>query len=412
MQSILMVTMLCVGLASCSKDGGGDDATVETTLTVSAQSFNLSGSGDDSKSLTIKSNVQWTISSVESWLHCSQYSGTGEVTISVFADANMGTKQRTGFLTITAGEKSKTVQVIQAADGSPTPEQTCGTKPTEVLRFSDSFVTNYVCDDDVKFFYAGIYPKTTLDAVTEAELKKDLRESGTRRSAVQAKYPVYTLDLDPFTAYTLVTLSYDKNDKERDLVKYNITTKGKTSQPEVEFSDLDLTGDGNYLYWKITAQKGSNGYCSKFYTWIASGTNMTSMVFPPQAICWYLAKEIKSNPSAHKTDIHASLDDYVRYVTGTGASSFASDVTEYLDGPKTQETATTTFRGMPNPEGVYLVFWGMDDTGELSGKVTGGYIDLTESNDAPQRMSASSPYLLWQRKTYEADKYSLIPLLK
>lgn len=403
----MMVAMLNVNLTSCSSDGGGDD--VETTLHVSSLSFNLSSSGDDIVTLTITSNASWTLSSADSWIHCSQYSGKGDATIEIYADANTGTQQRTASLTITAGDQSRTVRVIQEANGSPGPGQTCRTKPVDILRFSDSFVSNYQCDPDVKFFYSGVYLKTSLATVTESELKKDLQDNGVRRSSEQAKYPVYTTGLSQNTAYTLVTLSYDKNDKVCDMVKYDITTKPNAAQPEVDLYDVDGETDGNYLYWYITAKKGSNGYCSKFYTWFASGTSMSSMIFPPQTICWYLAKEIKSNPSAHKTNIHASLDEYVHYISGY---SITSDVSEYLDGPKMQESAVTSVRGMPNPEGVYLILWGMDESGELSGKVTGAYVDLTEDNDAPMRLSSMEKMFPWQKKSYEADKFSLIPLIK
>lgn len=404
--SILVMFILGVNLVSCSSDGG-DDA--ETTLNVSSLSFNLSSSGDDTKSLTITSNSQWTISSADSWIHCSQYSGKGDATIEIYADANTSTQQRTASLNITAGDKSRTVRVIQAASGSPGPGQTCRTIPTEVLRFSDSFVSNYQCDADVKFFLAGVYLKTSLATLTESEIKKDLQDNGVRRSVEQAQYPVYTTGLLSNTAYTLVTLSFDKNDKLCDMVKYDITTKSNYGQPEVDLDDLSLSSDGNYINWQIKAKKGSNGVCSKFYTWFASGTSMSSQLFPPQTICWYLAKEIKANPSAHKTNIHASLDEYIKYVTGY---SITSDVMEYLDGPKMQESAVTSVRGLLNPEGAYLIMWGMDATDELSGIVSStSYVDFTEE-DARKRLTSIGNLYIWGKKSYKSDKYSLVPFIK
>ena len=73
------------------------------------------------KSLEFTATEAWTASTEATWVHLDKTSGAaGEITISVTADQNTATENRSGVITLTAGTYSKSVDVKQAAYVAPT----------------------------------------------------------------------------------------------------------------------------------------------------------------------------------------------------------------------------------------------------------------------------------------------------
>ena len=110
--------------------GGGDsgpvkhDTEVNVGVTFSTNATTMSipqaGISDNSKTITVTSNVTWTVKSSASWLTVSPGSGKGNGTITVKASANTGegATARTATITITGAGETKTVTVTQAAPPS------------------------------------------------------------------------------------------------------------------------------------------------------------------------------------------------------------------------------------------------------------------------------------------------------
>ena len=84
---------------------------------IAPETLSFASSGE-SKSVSITSNISWTASSSVSWLTLSKTSGTGDASVSVSAQANTSTDNRSGIVTFTAGGKTYTVSVTQ--EGVPT----------------------------------------------------------------------------------------------------------------------------------------------------------------------------------------------------------------------------------------------------------------------------------------------------
>jgi endoglucanase len=101
-----------VFLSSCSKSN--DDAIIPE-LIVSTQNITLSNQGE-TKAFHIKSNISWTLSSSESWLTFSANQGqSGTTAIEVTASTNTNIVDRSAEITITVGDVSKKITVLQSA---------------------------------------------------------------------------------------------------------------------------------------------------------------------------------------------------------------------------------------------------------------------------------------------------------
>ncbi|MGE0076239.1 MAG: PKD domain-containing protein [Bacteroidales bacterium] len=86
------------------------------SLTVSTAELTIGAAANSTVDFTIASNVTWTISSAESWLSISSTSGTGDATITLSAEANPNTAERTAAVTVAGdGVESKTILVTQSA---------------------------------------------------------------------------------------------------------------------------------------------------------------------------------------------------------------------------------------------------------------------------------------------------------
>ncbi|MGE0076220.1 MAG: MBG domain-containing protein [Bacteroidales bacterium] len=86
------------------------------SLTVSTAELTIGAAANSTVDFTITSNVSWTISSAEGWLSISSTSGTGDATITLSAEANPNTAERTAAVTVAGdGVESKTILVTQSA---------------------------------------------------------------------------------------------------------------------------------------------------------------------------------------------------------------------------------------------------------------------------------------------------------
>jgi hypothetical protein len=92
-----------------------DSKPAAQALSVSSTSINLSGSDNSTSTFDITSNINWDVTSNQSWLTVNYEWGSNNATIVLTATANTSGKQRTAILTISGlGVQARTVTVIQA----------------------------------------------------------------------------------------------------------------------------------------------------------------------------------------------------------------------------------------------------------------------------------------------------------
>lgn len=110
-QLLLLGLYLLTTVYACSTD----DDTPAPELEVSTESITLPADGAE-KGMHIKTNVNWTITSSESWCTVSPSSGTGTGTIKLMIAATPNTTDdnRSALLTVTAGNLTKQINVMQS----------------------------------------------------------------------------------------------------------------------------------------------------------------------------------------------------------------------------------------------------------------------------------------------------------
>ncbi|MBI9059821.1 MAG: cellulase family glycosylhydrolase [Labilibaculum sp.] len=108
-----MLLSILIGLmvfGGCSKN----ETSVDPELVVSVDKLDISKAGE-TKTIHVKSNVDWTIESSESWCNVTPTSGgaaTNPVQITI--EANTSTDERSAILTVKADDLIKEIPVVQA----------------------------------------------------------------------------------------------------------------------------------------------------------------------------------------------------------------------------------------------------------------------------------------------------------
>ncbi len=89
---------------------------VTPTLTVSSSTLTVGAAADSSASFNISSNLNWVVSSSESWLAVNPASGTGNGSVTVTAEKNPGLMARSATISVSAtGISPQTLTITQSA---------------------------------------------------------------------------------------------------------------------------------------------------------------------------------------------------------------------------------------------------------------------------------------------------------
>lgn len=372
------------------------ECTQEIKVTVAASEIKLSLSGLDAPFDAAKGSVEtaqelkitcgsaWTISGKPDWLDISALSGTGTSIVKVWPNrANNSSDDLKATLTVHSGNESASKTVVQRAGR----EKACYAKPSNIMNFTYDLVMNFNCGSNTKFFYIRAFKTSALSRYTDEELVKsvlDEEAAWDRTTYEEADLAIcFGEDLEPNTSYTIVTVSYSKEDKLGDVIKYEVKTKPVENQPMVDILDVSTgTKNGKEVYG-ITVKKGQNGFCEKYYVWGAAGKTLSSCYIYGTIKAWYLYQEIKANPISHATNINKYLDKMILETT-VGR--------EYLHGPLSQEESISSDLLFSNDDYyIDIVAWGIDADGEHSGLI---YNDrYTMTSGASKKVAKSTRYV-------------------
>ncbi|HYG20216.1 MAG TPA: BACON domain-containing carbohydrate-binding protein, partial [Ohtaekwangia sp.] len=80
-----------------------------------------------SNTIGVTSNVNWTVSDNQTWITTSPGSGSNNGTVTVSVEANTGTSQRTGTVTISGAGITRNVSITQGGTTPPSGQATIGT---------------------------------------------------------------------------------------------------------------------------------------------------------------------------------------------------------------------------------------------------------------------------------------------
>lgn len=106
----------CGGICSpCQSAGAG-------YLNLSTQSLSF-GSSSGSSTVSVESDLSWSVNSSPSWISVSSSSGSQNGSISVGVSSNSGSGSRNGSVTFSGGGLTRSISISQSGQGSPPPTQ-------------------------------------------------------------------------------------------------------------------------------------------------------------------------------------------------------------------------------------------------------------------------------------------------
>lgn len=110
----LLLTSVCLMGCGGGDSGGGGEIVNTLNLTIDKTSINVQSSGITT-SLSVTSNVTWSVSVPASWVTVSPASGVNNGVVEVRVDANTTADSRSTTITISGGGISKSISVSQDA---------------------------------------------------------------------------------------------------------------------------------------------------------------------------------------------------------------------------------------------------------------------------------------------------------
>ena len=294
--AIMMAAMLSVGFTACGGDDGGDTPTPPTPIlkvngvpSASLEfegSFNGKSGIDFKQTVTITSNVSWTVSGVPNWLSVSPINGSGDLQISIYPlNENSSLDERNATITISGDGASATISITQH---SPYDKE-LSVSPKQIVILSDGFAFDFTYGSKVKYYYVTRYLAKALERKTDDEIIAEMSSNSSDRDTPSDSYVTSWQNQSPLTDYVICTVGYDQNGKHGALTKTPITTKKGTNQALADI--IDVQYNDTYWYWTTT----TNGFVSKYYMWFISNTNLFNST--DAAIAWFFDQAMKENPS-------------------------------------------------------------------------------------------------------------------
>lgn len=339
-------------------------------LTLSGTNYSLASESGSEQSLTITTTKQWAVSGIPSWLSVSPSSGTGNATLILRTlDENYSSKERSGSFSIKAGGNSEsvTVNVTQRAALS-----TAKTTPTNVLPMCFGVSMDFTHTSNVAYFDFQILDEYEIGKYSDRELVAFLKTSDeTQRKTPDEGWIVSKDNMATYEStgkdYTIVTVSYDKDNKQGEVVKTKFKTKPHINYADVWAYNLWFGHDNDDRYYAIWSMKGNN-YVKSYYTYVVISRNIFMTITKHEyLVAWLIYRELQANNKSHDSQINSSRGYSTSY--------------EHIEGPQLQlgEDVGQAPFDIYNDRYIEIVSWAMDSNNELSGVISDQTIDFADS---------------------------------
>lgn len=276
----------------------------ELSVNLSANPTNIifGSEKSDRKTMQVSCNTDWNISGLPDWLDADQLAGKGDRSVSFTTKSENSTAAtRTAELTISAGNKTITVNLTQSAGLSE-----CYIKPENIVTLYNGVAFLSSKYGNVKNYRAGYIKANDYNKFS----KKELLELTRTFDAITEFEKVESIhNLSKNTNYYLLTLAYDKNDQEGELITTEFSTKSNSdSDALVDIGSEFLYDSNNNIIWETYP----DGATDKYYTLFLSGLSLDEMVdllylkdedlyYDVVKLAWYLNNEIERGSQNYKT---------------------------------------------------------------------------------------------------------------
>ncbi len=361
----VLIATMSLGFVACNDEeeeqpvaeNTGGEPQPGTTLGIDLSVVSLSGNANSQQSLTITSNKPWTLSGVPDWLNASATAGNGTATITLMAiSENSSATERSTTITITAGDKSVTVQVKQRGLLA-----VVSVVPMNIVALWNGVCFEPEATGDIHSFYAIAISEDEMKFLTDKEIVRRLLAS--KKMEFAEDYWLLTRGIDFLnyggTPHYICTVAFDKNEKQGELVKTKI------EMPQYYDSDSDawvyvepLSYDGVNLQWGFTKQ----AYCHKYHA--IMGGDMTED---------YMINELSSA---------FEINYYLKYGKKhwLAVNMGLTIQTNYLN----DHVFDVKHEGLLGPCSAAFA-WGVFENGKMSSDIEGGWIDTSNTGSASSR---------------------------
>ena len=372
---IILILSMIFAFTSCGSDepeggsSGGNKSDIEFSLSPSEVSLTCEKNATATFDIKFtKGDGEWRITEFPSFLTASKSNGTGSATVTVTAkEENYTLTPREGVIkveVIGAKVRIQSIRVVQLG------LEGCFSRPISILLMSDGLAFDWEYGNDTKYFYWEVFAQSDYDKMSESEVTSKVTANADKRIATGKDMVACASGLSPDIHYVVVTVSFDKNNKQGETKVTQMQTTS-SNQPEAAINNVSYyrdDGTNNYFYgWNATM----NASCKRYFTYAAASPEMFHVYRLLEdgrtpLVAWYLRNEIKKDGSTHSTSLNLGIED-MPFTNGR----------DQLFAAQTKD-GMSFFTAYPETDKYLVVITWAEENGEFSGIINAKYFDLTE----------------------------------
>lgn len=404
-----MLTILAVSTLFCACPGNSDPT--PPSLSLNPADLTFEGEKGHSLSFEIKTDANWEITHIPTWLSASSSRGTGNTTITLTTTKDNESSELSDVVEVMATNEAGNVnQKIIVKQRSPI-ETECyaSVNETTLLRMSYGMACVVDFGNNTSYFYYNIYPAEEIGNMTNKQIAQEATKSGSKwkRQVIPSSGGIEIIDssCQPNRNYVFVTVSYAQNGNRGEICKTAFATKSEEEQPfasvtpqQKVVSEVLNGNSGTYYKWDV---KKENGVCEGYITYVCAGSSdfptMKNRIgakgtYDPHDgidVAWNIWLERKSGEETHETSFNK----------GTYGCREKLFTLYRNDAPNSFEYRSTD-------KYLQIVVWGIGNNNEPSGIVC-DYVYTVENgelkevdNPAPNwALSLSTSSLIFESST-------------
>lgn len=389
MLAFVMAGLLSVGLSSC----GDDDVVLPIKFSIDKDEISLSSEQGSEATFNISfenGTVSWEITHIPDFVEISNSNHKGDsnkmITVKAKND-NETNKDLTGTIIVEA--KGATPEELSI---KVTQKYLSGlsVEVEDELLMCRGYAYRVSCGSNTKYFYQKLYTQSNYKKMSDKEIVADVvtGKVDDRDTPDDDNYWSWN-PLNENTAYVLAIVPYGENDRQGKLYTQEFKTKKSDSEPQVSITNFSIDWDTDSYVWNVT----KNTYCASYYMYAAaSKTKFPTYFFMEEGylalIGWAIRSEMEKDDSNHLAYINQDIWKDLGYSSYTAVEKFYAQ--QINDG-------TSSLSANPlSDKYMQIIVWGTKSNGDLSGYLTFGYADWSETSSmncralAPHRMEKTN----------------------
>lgn len=373
MCSVLAAIVVSSMLGACSSDSS---SSAPPSLTLNPSDLSFQPEKNNSQSFEIKTDADWTIMYVPSWLSASSMKGSGTTQITLTTTSeNKTAETKNDVVQVKAGEGENAVTREISVSQIPGIETYCYARIAEPVE-NNQLIMSYglaftlECGTNTQYFYWKVYSDADYQNVKGDDdqiVRASKQWTRVNVNSTLHEEIVYG-ECMPGNSYYLVTVSYASNGSNGEVYAYNFSTKSSETAPLAYITpesdvvrEVHEGNEGPWYKWEVK----KSGTCNAYYTYVCASDVLTETMKNRKGaygeynerdginVAWEIWKEHKENMLTHTTSFNK--DNY-------GGREKLYEVFS--------EGATQVLAFKTSDKYLQIVTWGVDRSDNYSGLVT------------------------------------------